>query len=155
VFHQGAPFAGEKPRLFEEDRMDDETLLRTAKNGLMLAGHEMGPVGDHWPAIHAITKGMDKEFETYQRDQAVIGEMEFHFADILRDMEEVAATAPPEERKAMHACINEIWSRYYAILEPVDAKFQPKLDDMLEEGSKEAINLRAATQIIKGLGGRA
>jgi hypothetical protein len=145
----------EKTPAFEEETMDDESLLRTVQNGLMLAGHEMGPVGDHWPAIHAISKGIEKEFDSFQRDQAVIGEMEFHFADILRDMEEAAAKAPPEDRKAMHACINEIWSRYYAILEPVAQSCQPKLEDLIEEESKDFINTRAAGQMMKWLGGRA
>lgn len=136
--------------------MDDETLLKTLKNGLMIAGHEMGPVGDHWPAIHAITKGLDKEFRQKQTDEAVFGELEFHYAEILRGYEEAAKSKDiePEARKIIADFVKQKWEEYYAIVEPIDAKYTPKTEDIVIEGLSEFSNMAAAAQIVKSIGGK-
>ncbi len=134
--------------------MNDETLLKTVTNGLMIAGHEMGPVGDHWPAIHAVVKGVQSEFEAHDNRQAVIGEMEFYIADVLRKMEEACESAPAEKQAAIRQFTNEMWERYYAILEPVDAKHEPGNDDLLDDASCVK-HMKSARQIISQLGGRA
>lgn len=134
--------------------MDDETLLRTLKNGVMIAGHEMGPVGDHWPAIHAISKGLDEEFFQAETDEAVLGELEFHLADTLQRLEEVAQNASPSDRRIIMNYVKNKWDEYYAVFEPIDKKFQPHVDDIVIEGVNEFKNLRAALQIVKGMGGR-
>lgn len=135
--------------------MDDETLLQSLKNGVMIAGHEMGPVGDHWPAIHAINKGLDEEFFQMDTDKAVLGELEFHLADTFHKIEEVAKNASPEDRRILMQYVKQKWDEYYAIFEPVDAKFEPNVDDLVIEGVNEYKNLRAAIQVVKGLGGKA
>ncbi len=132
--------------------MDDETLLKTLKNGVMIAGHEMGPVGDHWPAIHAITKGLDTEFETMKRNEAVIGELEFHMASAFRLFEEAAEHCGPEEKKEIMATMKTMWDNYYAIFEPLDSKFQPDADDLLPEGSDRKRYIKAAAKIMKDMG---
>lgn len=134
--------------------MDDATLLKTLKNGLMIAGHEMGPVGDHWPAIRAISNGLDQEFAQAEADEAVLGELEFHLADTLHKLEEVAEQASPGDRKIIMSYVKQKWDEYYAIFEPIDKKFQPNVDDMVIEGVNEFKNLRAAAQVVKGMGGR-
>ncbi|NDE90313.1 MAG: hypothetical protein EB059_04130 [Alphaproteobacteria bacterium] len=134
--------------------MDDETLLQTVKNGLMVAGHEMGPVGDHWPAIHAISKGLEKEFAECDRDQAVVGELEFHIATIFRDLEEAAEQCSPKEKKEIQKMMKGLWDHYYAIFESVEAKHEPSLEDLLPEGSPKVRNMSAAARIIKDMGGR-
>jgi hypothetical protein len=134
--------------------MDDETLLRTVKNGLVIAGHEMGPVGDHWPAIHAISKGLDQEFFKKQTDEAVLGELEFHYADILHEYEEIANSAPPQDKKIIMEFVKQKWEEYYAVLEPIDPKFQPKAEDLMPEGENLFINMTAAAQILRSMGGK-
>lgn len=134
--------------------MDDETLLRTLKNGVMIAGHEMGPVGDHWPAIHAITKGLEEEFFQIETDEAVLGELEFHLANTFHKIEEIAKDAPAEDRRILMQYLKQKWDEYYAIFEPIDAKFEPHIDDLVVEGVNEFKNLRAAIQVLKGLGGK-
>lgn len=137
-----------------ESTMDDETLLKTVKNGLIIAGHEMGPVGDHWPAIHAISKGLEEEFFKKQTDEAVLGEMEFHFANILHEYEEIANNAPRADRKVIMEFVKQKWEEYYAVLEPIDAKFKPKVEDLMPEGENQFSNMAAASQILKSMGGR-
>jgi flagellar biosynthesis/type III secretory pathway protein FliH len=134
--------------------MDDTTLLRTMKNGLMIAGHEMGPVGDHWPAIQAVSKGLEEEFEHHHRNQAVLGELEFHLAEIFHEAEEIAAEANPEDKAQIMAFVKEMWERYYAILEPVDAKMEPDIADLVADETKAFPKMKAAVRIIENLGGR-
>lgn len=131
--------------------MDDEALLKTLKNGVMIAGHEMGPVGDHWPAINVINKGLDKEFENFYRDEAVLGEMEFHFANALREMEELAQLCSGNDRKEILKAADELWQRYYAIFEPVDLKYAPDPNDILE-GTGKGKFVKAAVKILKDMG---
>lgn len=134
--------------------MDDETLIRTIENGLMVAGHEMGPVGDHWPALHAIAAGVKREYEEYRREQAVIGEMEFHFANALRDLEDTLVDCNPEQKKILGKFIKESWDDYYAALEPVAPTMMPKADDLMDADDKRIYNMRAAIGIIKNLESR-
>lgn len=132
--------------------MDDETLLKTLKNGVMIAGHEMGPVGDHWPAIHAISKGLDEEFETLHRNEAVLGELEFHMATAFRLFEEAAEHATPEVKKEIISTMKAMWDNYYAVFEPVDAKFQPDTDDLIPEGDSRKRYIKVAAKIMKDMG---
>jgi hypothetical protein len=134
--------------------MKDETLLNTVKNSLMIAGHEMGPVGDHWPAIRTIIKGVDKEFETMQRNEAVAGELEFHIADALRQVEEAAEQATGERKAQIEAFARDMWSRYYAIFEPVERKNRATPEELLGDDLSPIKNMRAASNIIGGMGGR-
>src|SRR5262245_37553194 len=127
--------------------MDDETLLKTMKNGLMIAGHEMGPVGDHWPALNAISAGLEDEFEEMERDRAVIGEMEFHFAEIIREVEEIAGKLSPEGKAILLEAAKELWDDYYAALEPIAPSNEPDADDIIEDGRCK--NMKAATHILK------
>jgi hypothetical protein len=131
--------------------MDDDTLLRTLKNGVMIAGHEMGPVGDHWPAIHAISKGLDEEFDELHKDEAVLGEYELHLANALREMEDIAEQSPPREKKELQKMADDLWQRYYAIFEPIDSRHAPDPDDLLE-GTGKGKFLKAAAKILKDMG---
>ncbi len=134
--------------------MDDETLLRTLKNGVMIAGHEMGPVGEHWPAIHAISNGLDKEFFKMQTYEAVVGELEFRYASILNQYEEVAEKSSPEDKKIIMEFVKQKWDEYYAILEPIDKKHTPKAEDLIIEGVSDYSNMAAAAQILRNMGGK-
>jgi hypothetical protein len=133
--------------------MNDETLLKTVQNSLMIAGHEMGPVGDHWPAINAIHKGVEEEFEEADRDQAVVAEMEFHFADLIRQLEEAAKLATPAERPKVMKEIQELWSEYYAVFEPVHPGMKPDIEDLELEGMKTFPHLKSAINVLKMMGG--
>ena len=135
--------------------MNDEAFLRTLKNGVMIAGHEMGPVGDHWPAIHAINKGLEDEFFQMQTDDAVLGELEFYLADGLRKMEEFAQTCPAADRKIIMEFAKQKWEEFYAIFEPIDEKCKQKPDDILADDPAEFKHSKAALQIVKNMGGRA
>jgi hypothetical protein len=134
--------------------MNDETLLRTVKNGLMIAGHEMGPVGDHWPAIQAIIRGCEEDLYTIQANEAVVGELEFHIADALRKIEEVLPEVAPENRKYVSQFVKQMWEEYYAIMEPVDAKLEPKINEAFDENDESFPSLRAAAHVIRTMGGR-
>jgi DNA-binding protein H-NS len=136
--------------------MEDETLLRTMKNGLMIAGHEMGPVGDHWPAINAVMQGAEQEFENIRRDEAVLGELEFHIANAIHDLEDAIPTFSPEEQEAARKFVREQWEKYYAIFESVAPACEPSPDDLLSDEQKASFKaLNAAAHIISKIGGRA
>jgi hypothetical protein len=139
----------------ESVAMNDEILLQTVRNSLMIVGHEMGPVGDHWPAIHAISKGVEEEFEQKDRDAAVVGELEFHIANALRELEDAAEQATPDMKAKIREFVDGMWQRYYAILEPVDSRFEPSLEDLLGSDVSCVRNMRAASHLISSLGGRA
>lgn len=132
--------------------MDDVTLLKTLKNGVVIAGHEMGPVGDHWPAIHAISKGLDEEFESLHRNEAVLGELEFHMATAFRLFEEAAEHCTPEVKKEIMTTMKTMWDNYYAIFEPIDSKFQPDADDLIPEGDTRKRYIKIAAKIMKDMG---
>jgi hypothetical protein len=136
--------------------MDDEALLKTMKNGLMIAGHEMGPVGDHWPALHAINGGLDQEFETMRRNEAVVGELEFNIADAIRQLEDASADFSPAMQERAKKFVKDMWEEYYAVFEPVTAANEPSIEQLLSESQMQQMrNTNAAAHIISRMGGRA
>jgi hypothetical protein len=50
--------------------------------------------------------------------------------------------------------VKEMWERYYAILEPVDAKMEPDIADLVADETKAFPKMKAAVRIIENLGGR-
>lgn len=132
--------------------MDDQTLLQTVQNSLMIAGHEMGPVGDHWPAIHALARGVKKELEEIQRDEAVVGELEFYLAEAFREVEEVAEeTCTPEQLAYVKGHMKALWDHYYAALEPIAPSVAPRMDDLQDEAAPKFKNMLAAAKILRNL----
>ena len=135
--------------------MDDETLLKTMKNGLMIAGHEMGPVGDHWPALHAIRDGLDVEFETKRRSEAVVGELEFNIADAIRQLEDASADFSVAEQERAKKFIKDMWEEYYAVFEPVAPSAEPSIEHLLTDAQMQQMKyVNAASHIINQMGGR-
>ena len=135
--------------------MQDETLLRTVQNGLVIAGHEMGAVGDYWPALNAISKGVENEFEVMRRNEAVNGELEIHLANAIREYEDLAATLKGEDKRILTDYVKELWARYYAIYEPLAPSLQKSVSAALVESHTEMFpHMRAALGVIKSLGGK-
>ena len=58
--------------------MRDAAVLNMARNALLVAGHEMGSGGDHWPVIKAAVHGLARAYEAMKIEEAVTQQLRIH-----------------------------------------------------------------------------
>lgn len=98
----------------------EETLIRLARNGLLVAGHEMGPGGDHEPLIKATIHSLMAAWEQRKLNEAVQAEMKQHLYVHLAAMERRAAKVSPQEQAQALPLLRELRAIYDAHFAPVD-----------------------------------
>lgn len=100
-------------------------MVNLARNALLVAGHEMGTEGDHWPVIKATIHGIMKDWEELQIERNVSEELKEHLGAILKDLEAATEKCPEfllDDYKKILADMREI---YEAQFTPVDASKLP------------------------------
>jgi len=46
--------------------MPEEQMVHLMRNALLVAGHEMGADGDHWPVVKATIHSLMKDWEDFE-----------------------------------------------------------------------------------------
>lgn len=100
----------------------DGLYLRVASNALLVAGHEMGTEGDHWPAIKAAIHGITNEFEALEIEEDVSGELKTHLGDVISRYEALAREAPEELARELRPIVAEMREVYDARFAAVAGK---------------------------------
>lgn len=65
----------------------DAALLNMARNALLVAGHEMGADGDHWPVIKAAVHGLARAYEAMKIEEEVAEQLRTHMGRALDEYE--------------------------------------------------------------------
>ncbi|MBI1272588.1 MAG: hypothetical protein GC131_00680 [Alphaproteobacteria bacterium] len=129
--------------------MKQDRLLQLARNALMVAGHEMGKEGDHWPVIKATIAGITKDYEELQIERAVSAELEEHMGDIVCEYEEMLASCDnPALRAELEPVVREMRDVYEANFAPVD---HSKIGSPEDKDAPGFVPWRSAGHIIKSL----
>lgn len=61
----------------------DASLLNMARNALLVAGHEMGSEGDHWPVIKAAVHGLARAYDAMKVEEEVANQLRTHMKAAL------------------------------------------------------------------------
>src|SRR4051812_33616860 len=61
----------------------DASLLNMARNALLVAGHEMGSEGDHWPVIKAAVHGLARAYDAMKVEEEVANQLRTHMKNAL------------------------------------------------------------------------
>lgn len=103
-----------KPTSYQLSEADMKTLIR---NALLVAGHEMGEEGDHWPVVKNTITDIMRDWEALDIERAVQAEIKTHLYAHLDGMEELLKTCPPEMQAQVAPHLAELREVY-------DAAFQ-------------------------------
>lgn len=125
-------------------RMTEEQMAHLVRNALLVAGHEMGEEGDHWPVIKSTIQSIMQDFEALQTELNVHAEMKTHLYAQLEKMEKELASCSPEERAIAEPKLRELRAVY-------DAYFAEVKDMDLYLGDDKPLHVKRAEAIIKTL----
>ncbi len=128
----------------------EEVYVRVAKNALLIAGHEMGRDGDHWPAIKAAIYGITREFEALTVEEDVSAELETHLQELINRYATVMENAPVALQKELRPIIDEMQEVYNARFEPVAPRLLLAAEPAIH--SKNFIPWRTAAHILEETG---
>jgi len=126
--------------------MTEAQKVRLVRNSLLVAGHEMGAEGDHWPVIKSTIQSIEKDWENLQTERNVYAEMRTHIGKALADLEKALPLCPVDVRPQMNKMMEELWELYEAQFSRVDES-----SITVSEGEMPVYIKRAKT-IIKTLG---
>ena len=100
------------PQELQEGRM-----VQLVRNALLVAGHEMGEDGDHWPVIKSTIHQIMKDFETVKAERAADAEMKIHLYEQLAIMERGLPECAPDvqaDMKPRLKQLREVYDAYFA-----------------------------------------
>lgn len=101
----------------------EERAAALARNALLVAGSEMGPVGDHWPVINATIHAIAKDLEDLKIERNVDDVLKDTLYEQLAIMESELPHCTPEARAILTPKLKELREVY-------DAHFTPADDDL-------------------------
>lgn len=99
---------------YETYTMTEAQMKKLARNALMVAGHEMGEKGDHWPVIKNTITDIMMDWEKLETERNVQAEMKIHLYAQLEEMEGKLKDCTEEERKAAAPLLSELREIYEA-----------------------------------------
>lgn len=128
--------------------MKEMQLITLARNALLVAGHEMGKTGDHWPVIKATIQGIMKDYEELQTERRISEELQDHLGQIVGEYEQLLNDCSPELRAELEPVIREMREVYEAAAADVPVTAMPAPEDKDAPGF---VPWRSAQTIIKSL----
>ncbi|MDD3181835.1 MAG: hypothetical protein PHD48_03405 [Alphaproteobacteria bacterium] len=105
---------------------DMKNLIR---NALMVAGHEMGETGDHWPVVKNTITDVMRDWEELEIERTINAELKHQMTRYLDDMQEVLKTCTPSVQKAAIPYIRELRDIYEAAFSPPDEEILDLQED--------------------------
>ena len=104
------------------EHLTEAQMVNMVRNTLLVAGHEMGESGDHWPVVKSTIQSVMKDYENLQINRNVDAELKVHLATWLNNLETEIAKCPAHERAEMELGLKELREVYSAYFE--DAKVE-------------------------------
>jgi len=105
-----------------EARITEEQMVMLVRNALLVAGHEMGVDGDHWPVIKSTIHSIMKDWENLKIERNVQAEMRLHIYDQLDEMDQILVTCSAEVQADTGPKLKQLREIYDAYFDTVDAE---------------------------------
>jgi cobalamin biosynthesis Co2+ chelatase CbiK len=94
--------------------MTEAQMVNLVRNSLVVAGHEMGEDGDHWPVIKATVHSIMKDWENLQIERNVLSEFKTQYEHIMKELREIRAEAPDAAKKEIDSMLVDLQQIYDA-----------------------------------------
>jgi hypothetical protein len=105
-----------------EMHLTEEQMMSLVRNALLVAGHEMGETGDHWPVINSTIHSVMKDWEDLKIERNVHAEMRKHVYEQLDEMDRVLLTCPEDLQADTASKLKGLREIYDAYFEKVHAR---------------------------------
>jgi hypothetical protein len=128
--------------------MTEAQMVGLVRNALVVAGHEMGEDGDHWPVINATVDSIMNDWEEAKIQRDVDAELKTHLYRQLEIMENDLPNCDAELRAELAPRLKDLRELYDSYFSPLDAAAA----EPIREDEMPAYIKRAET-IIATLGG--
>lgn len=103
--------------------MSEDQMVDIVRNALLVAGHEMGSEGDHWPVINDTVLKIMKDLEGAKIEQNVFQEVKKNYEIMLQQMIALRDRSTEEEKGELEATITELRALYRACFDEVQNEF--------------------------------
>jgi len=118
--------------------MSEDQMVDIVRNALLVAGHEMGQEGDHWPVINDTVYKIMKDFEDVKIEKNVIAEVKKNYELMLQQLIKLRNETSEEEKGELESTITELRALYRACFDEVQNEFISLNDAELPEHIKRA-----------------
>ncbi len=88
--------------------LSEAEMVNLVRNALLVAGHEMGAEGDHWPVIKSTVYSVMREWEDIQAERNAFVELKKYVDDVIQEMESAKADCPDELLPELTELTNEL-----------------------------------------------
>lgn len=137
--------------------MKDASLLNMARNALLVAGHEMGQDGDHWPVIKAAVHGLARAYEAMKIEEEVTNQLKLHMKAALDEYQALVESHGDEldhqQKIELQRFINDMREIYNARFDPVVSNDDNPMAELmrLATGTDGMLPFERAAAIIRTL----
>lgn len=118
--------------------MTDAQKVGLVRNALLVAGHEMGETGDHWPVIKDTLDKIAKGWEQVCIEDNVDAQLKIHLYEQLEIMERGLDACSPEVRADVEPTLKELREIYDAYFCSVEDNIVPVREEEIPEYLKRA-----------------
>ncbi len=101
-------------------QVSEEQMVHLVRNSLLVAGHEMGAEGDHWPVIKSTIHSVMKDWEDLKIERAVHEELKIQLTALLAEMDRHLMTCPDAIKPAVAEKLKELHELHDAYFASVD-----------------------------------
>ncbi len=102
--------------------LNEGQMVNLVRNALLVAGHEMGDDGDHWPVIKSTIHQIMQDWETVKTERAVDAELKIQLYTQLEIMENELPNCTPAARAEVAPQLKELREIYDAYFSELDEK---------------------------------
>ena len=99
------------------------SMLNMARNALLVAGHEMGADGDHWPVIKAAVHGLARAYDAMKIEEEVTRQLRTHMKAALDEYAQLLDDHGDEldldQKRELETFVGNMRELYQARFEPV------------------------------------
>ena len=99
--------------------MSEDRMVDLVRNALLVAGHEMGEEGDHWPVVKSTIHSIMKDWEDLKIERNVSAELRAYLDHIIGNAENNLHLCPDHQRSEAEKIVKEMRDIYHACFEEV------------------------------------
>ena len=126
--------------------MSEDQMVHLLRNALLVAGHEMGPVGDHWPVVNSTIHGIMNDFEDVKSKRAALDEVKKYYSSMIDELVTIRNGSAEEVKGDLDDTITELRAIYRACFEEVAE------DDLYLSDEDMPEHMQRAATILDTLG---
>ena len=82
--------------------------INLVRNALLVAGHEMGEDGDHWPVIKSSIHQMMRDWEELQIERNVQAQLKINIEDTIKELRSIHQDSPDSFKPEIESAIKEL-----------------------------------------------